>query len=58
VEVLVKLSDDVLVEFCNHFCPNRKVKELYQKYGRLCPDCQVEAYHYWLLGRAYENANG
>jgi len=53
--MLIELTDEVLVEFCNNYCPNLKTKRIFQKYGRLCPDCQVESYHYWLIGRAASN---
>ena len=45
------LRDDILDEFCKKHCPNSDEREFFEKYGRKCPNCYPESYHYWLIQR-------
>jgi len=41
----------ILDEFCKKHCPNSDEREFFEKYGRKCPNCYPESYHYWLIQR-------
>ena len=49
-----KTKDDILDEFCKKHCPNRDEREFFEKYGRKCPNCYPESYHYWLMQTVFD----
>lgn len=49
--MLINLEDVIFEEFCDNDCPDRGIKKMYERYGRRCPNCVAESYHYWLKDR-------
>ena len=47
----IELCNEMLDEFCKKHCPNSDEREFFEKYGRKCPNCYPESYHYWLIQR-------
>lgn len=49
--MVIDLKDSILEEFCHNHCPQREMGVVYEKCGRMCPNCMVETYHFWLMKR-------